>query len=174
MAEQIEILVTRSTNQKSITITDKTDWSTITGTIDSLVGIAVQIYTSDLDNADDTYTFTAEEESEYVANGTIELTFENMFGSIYISDAWYQLTMTATDNAYISNYDGFPVYVTIKNKVCENINDLRTPENSRSYLEGLYHQYMLLDTLDWLDISDAASRQIKFTKNLIALQKLNS
>lgn len=174
MAEQILIKVTRSADQKSITVTDTTDWSIVTGTIDSLTDIILNFYTNDLETPSDSYTMTSEEEDEYTANGTISLTFLTMFSTEFIADDWYQVQMSATSGDYISNYYGFGVFISIKNTVYENIDDLYTPDRDKGHMESLYFQYMALNGLDWLDISEAANRQIKFERRLESLQKLNA
>lgn len=175
MTETLEIQIERSTDQKSITITDITDWSTITGTIDSLTSIVLNFYTTSTASSIQTYTFTELNLSEYTSNGEITLTFAEMFSSVtsagFIADNWYIVQMTANDGDYISNYEGFGTYVYIKTKTYELINGLRTPEEYRGNIEYIYQIHMYLKGLEYLDTSNTLSRDIKFKKRLSALTK---
>lgn len=174
MAEAIQILVTRSANQKSITITDNTDWTDVNGTIDDFTDIVLNFYTTDTSSTVETYTFTSEEVLEYINNSTITLYFEDLFGSEYIQDNWYIVQMVVNTDEFVSDYDGFGTYIYLKTKVYELINSLHTPTLYRSQMEKFYHLHMCIKALEYLDTSEILSRDVKFKKNLIALTKLVS
>lgn len=175
MAETLEIQVERSTDQKSITITDQTDWSQITGTIDSLTSIVIKFYTSSIASSDATYTFTTDEVSEYTSNAEITLTFETIFGSTYIADNWYIVQMEGNEDDYLSNYEGYGTYYYTKNKVyTQNVNGLNTPERDLSIMQPIHFNMISLKGLEELDNSNTLSRDIKFKKRLSALTKMLS
>lgn len=178
MAEAIEIQIERSADQKSITVTDITNWAEVTGTIDSLTSITLNFYTTSTESIDDYYTFTSAEVDEYTANGYITLDFSDILGiatsSGYIPDNWYIVQMNANSGDYISNYEGFGTYKYVQYKVYERVNNIRTPETYRNLSEDLYQMHMYLKGLEYLDTSNTLSRDIKFKKRLAALTKILS
>lgn len=173
MAESLIIDVNLSTDYKSITITDETDWTNTSGTLDSLTSIILYFYTSDTSSADYTYTFTDDNLNEYTANAEITLTFESMFGSTYAVDNWYKVLLDGNDSGYVSNYAGFgsDAYITVK--VNENINNLRTPERYRDTIEKVALERLFLDGMKYLDSSTNTDRSIKWSKRYDILNKLN-
>lgn len=175
MAETIEITIERAANQKSITITDSTDWTAVTGTIDSLTSIVLSFYTSSTASADETYTFSAAELSEYTANGTINLTFLEVFGSTYVLDNGYKVQMVGNTDAYASNYAFFGTYYYVKNIIyTKYVNGLATPERDISIMQPIHYLLVCLKGLEELDNTNILSRDIKFTKRLSALTKMVS
>ena len=173
MADQISILVSRSADQKSITVSDATsNWVDLEG-IESLTNITLNFYIGSLDSLTEYYTLTPEEVSEYTNNEEITLTFEKMFGVDYLADSWWQVQLIGNTDEFISNYDGFGVYIAATYDVYENVNKLSTPDQYKASIEQLYWQHICLQGLNYLDVSDAASRGIKFAKRLTTIQKLN-
>lgn len=172
--ESIQILVTRSTNQKSITVTDNTDWIGVNGTIDDFTDIVLNFYTTDTSSAVESYTFTPEEVIEYVSNSTISLDFEDVFRAEYIQDNWYIVQMVVNTDDFVSDYDGFGTYIYLKTKVYELINSLHTPTLYRAQMEKIYQLHMFIRALEYLDTSEVLSRDVRFKKILIALTKMVS
>lgn len=175
MSNSIEIKVERSIDQKSITVTDVTEW--VGDTIDSLVDIKLSFYINNGNTAFAEYEFTAGEEAEYTGSGEITLVFEDILPAVvttdgFIPDNWYIVKMTADTETYVSNYEGFGVYTFIKNKVYDQVNGLRTPEQYRGNIEEIYQSFMFMKGLEYLDTSNILSKEIKFKKRLSALTKM--
>lgn len=175
MAESISIDIIRSTDQKSITITDETSWAEISGTLESLTSITLNLYTSSTSSADYTYVMSESEILEYTSNGEITLTFSDIMGTTYATDNWYIGQMDGNDSDYISNYEGFGTYYYVKNYIYNQlINGLNTPERDLSTIQPLHFSMLMLKGLEELDTSTVISRDIKFKKRLSALTKLVS
>jgi len=175
MAEALEIQIVRSADQRSITITDLTDWTSITGVRTGLTSIVISFFTTDTSTSIEDYTFTASELSEYTQNGTIILTFETIFSTEFITDNWYIVQMDGNSGDYLSNYEGFGTYYYTKNLVYNKyINGLRTPEQYRDNMESIYMLSMYLKGLKQVDTSNINSSDIKFTKRLSHLTKMIS
>lgn len=173
MAESLIINVVKSTDYKSLTISDATDWTAITGTIDSLTTITLNFYTSSTELSDYTYSLTSLEVDEYVANEKITLTFLNILGREYPLDNWYYVQMSANSGDYISNYSDFLSDIYITNKVYENVNDLYTPEPYKKTIEPLAMQVIFLEGMKYLGLSTLTDRDIKGKKRLNILNRLN-
>lgn len=174
MAEAIVIDANISTDYKSLIITDQTDWSTITGTIDSLTSIVLNFYTTTTSAYDYTYTFSSAEVDTYVASEEITITFEDLFDSEYAEDNGYQVQMVANSEDYISNYAFFGSDAYITTKVFENVNNLYTPEPYRNTIEPLALQVIFLSSMKYLDNSTINDRSVKWLKRLNILNRLNS
>lgn len=163
----INIEVTRSDDQKSITITT-------TSSISAVSELILNFYTTSLTTPVKTYTLTSLELSEFDSNSEITLTFDDMFDDEFIQDNWYIVQAVGDAGDYISNYDGFGVYTWVKTKVYEQINSLHTPEVSTATMENLFLKKIMLEGLQELDNSTIVSRDIKFKKRLSKLTKLFS
>jgi len=165
MATAITIQTSRSTDHKSITITSASY-------LDLITSIDLNFYTTTLLTPVKTYIFTEQNISDFVANGTITLTFLSIFDSEFIQDNWYVTQIVGNIDEYVSNYDGFGIYTYVKTKVFEQINSLHTPETSVSNIETLFMKKVFLEGLQELDNSTVISRDVKFKKRLLALTKL--
>ena len=77
------IVITAATDatQTSIVIEDRTDWTTLGDTIDSLTTITMNLYSTSLVTPAYSYELTQEERDYYVLNGTIPLNLEHKMRS---------------------------------------------------------------------------------------------
>lgn len=168
------IVITTQTDstQTSLIITDGTDWAGIGDDISSLTSITLNLYKDSLVSPLNSYTLSAEEVSYYVANGTITLTFEQMFGQIYLDDSFYNLQMDGNSGTYLSNYSGFGIYADITYAVYNEVNNIDTPEAIKYNAEEYATMTMFLEGLRYLDTTNVNSREVKFTKRLSALNKM--
>lgn len=174
MSETLTIDVNLASDYKSITITDDTDWSVITGTIDSLTSVTLSFYTTTTESSDYTYEFTATDLANYTNVGYITLTFETMFGREYAIDNWYEVQMNGNSDDYLSNYAGFGTDVYITSSVYDNINSLHTPESYKYNIEPLALQIITLNAMKYLDTSTINDRSIKWKKDYNYLIRANS
>ena len=163
----INIEVTRSTDQKSITVAT-------TSNISAIAEMVLNFYTTSLTTPYETYALTSLELSEFDSNSEITLTFESMFDEEFIPDNWYIVQAIGDDGDYISNYNGFGVYTWVKTKTFEQINSLHTPESISTTIENLFMKKLMLEGLEELDTSTIVSRDVKFKKRLSKLTKLLS
>lgn len=163
----INIEVSRSSDQKSITVTT-------TSSISAVTEMVLNFYTNSLITPVETYTLTALELAEFDSESSVTLTFESMFGDEFIQDNWYIVQAIGDDGDYVSNYDGFGVYTWVKTKTFEQINSLHTPESISANIENLFLKKIMLEGLEELDTSTVVSRDIKFKKRLSKLTKLFS
>jgi len=167
MAIAITIQTSKSTDHKSITVVS-TDY------LDLITSIVLNFYTTSTVSPTDTYTFTETEVGEFISNGTITLTFLNMFSLDYLSDNWYDVQMVGNDGDYISNLDGFASYAYLEPLIyINNLNNLHTPDEQRGSIENIALQIMFLQGLKYLDTSTVNDRRIKSIKRLKALLKMN-
>lgn len=168
------IVITANTDstQTNITITDMTDWAGIGDDISSLTSITLDLYYNTLTTPYKTYNFTSEELAYYKANGTITLTFLQMFSTLYLDDAFYNIQLTANAEAYISNYAGFGIYADITFAVFNEINSIDTPEAIKFNAEKYCTYAMFLEGMKYLDTTNVNSREVKFNKRLSALNKM--
>lgn len=170
----MKINITISSDKKSITITDQTDWSSETGSLGDLTNIMLYFYTTTTESANDTYTLSIDEENEYTAIGKITLTFETLFGREYALDNWYDVKMISNSGSYESNYAGFLSDAYITTKVYENVNDLYTPEAYRKSIEPIAMQVIYLESMKYIGNSTITDRDIKASKRLNVLNRYNS
>ena len=161
----ITIQTTKSTDQRSITITSESY-------LDLITSADLSIFTTSLSTAVATYTLSAGEVSTFVSTGSVTLTFLQIFGTEFIQDNWYITYLDGNSGDYVSNYDGFGIYTYVKTKVYEQVNSLHTPEFTTSTMESLFLKKLFLEGLDYLDTSTIVSRDIKFKKRLSALTKM--
>ena len=173
MEKALGILVTKSSDSKSITVTDTTDWLDVGGTINDLTSITLNFYTESLNSPNYIYTFTENDLNIYITPGsTITFSFETLFDREFALDNWYKVQMVANEGDYSSNYDGFGTHVSIENKLYTSyINGLATPERDVTKMGTIYFNFMALKGLSKLDNSTYASRDVKYKKRLSALVK---
>lgn len=170
----IVIYATANSTQTGLQITDQTDWTSLGDTIASLTSISIGIYLGTSLTPSYSYSFTPEEVTEYVTNGTIELLFKDIASTTYIDDNWWSCKMTAVSETYVSNYSEFGTYGDITYNVFSLINDINTPEDIKYNAERYCQLAMFVNGLQWLDTSSVNERGTKFNKRLLSLQKMIS
>lgn len=168
----IVIYCTSNATQTGVVISDRTDWSSIGGSLASLASITLSLYSTSLVTPTYQYNLTALEVDEYTSNGTIEILFTTIMGASYLTDGWWNGKITANSDAYISNYSGFGIYSSITFAVFNEINGLHVPENIKYVAEKYCTYAMWLEGLKYLDTTNVNSRDIKFNKRLLSLQKM--
>lgn len=172
MAIAIIIVAQTDASQTSLTITDKTAWTSTDYTIASLNSLVVNIYSSSLIDPEYIYTLSASELTYFKLNGTITLSFTQMFGNLYLSDGFYNARTTANSGEFISNFYGFGIYVDITYAVTNMINSLDSAESIKFDAEKYATQMMFLEGLKYLDTTTINNRDIKFNKRLKALNRV--
>lgn len=172
MAENIVTNATSNSGQTGVIIQDETDWGLIGGSINSLTNIVVSLYGTSLVAPLTSYTLTSTEEQSYVDNGLIDLSFDELNGNAYLDDGWYSVQIETNSGDYISNYSGFGIYAEITFAVFNLINSLHVPENVKYDSERYCVMAMWLEGLKYLDTTNVNSRDIKFKKRLLSLQRM--
>ena len=172
MATAIVIVAVTDATQTSLIIEDRTDWTAIGDVPASMLVLDLNIFTTSLVTPTYNYQLTQAERDYFVLNGTITLTFLQMFNTLYLDDAFYNAQLTADSEAYISNFYGFGVYVDTTFAVFNEINSLDTPEKLKFQAEKFCTQAMFLEGLKYLDTTTVNNRDIKFNKRLLALNKM--
>ena len=170
---QTVIYTTSNSTQDGIIITDQTDWTQLGQTISVLSGISISLYDDTLSLVT-TYSLSNTEETEYNANGTVEIPFINIVNNTFLEDAWWTIQMSSNSGAYISNYSSFGIYADITYIVFSQINNLHVPEDIKFNAEKYCIPAIFLKGLGYLDTTNIVSREVKFNKRLIALQKMTA
>lgn len=172
MATNIVIYATSNADQTGLNITDQTDWTSVGGAITDLTTITINIYGQSLATPEYTYQLSSAERLSYVTNGTIELSFLTIAGVLNLNDAWWSCQITANSENYVSNYSGFGIYGDITFAVFSQVNDLYVPADTKYTAERYCMPAIILKGLGFLDTTNINSRDVKFTKNLLSLQKM--
>lgn len=173
MAENIVINCTSNTRQNGVVISDETYWGSINGgSLSGLTQIIVNLYGASLVTPTYSYQLSSVEEATYIETGTVEISFAELAGSEYIDDGWWSIQITSNSDFYISNYSGFGIYASITFAVYSKINYLHVPEDIKYDAERYCLYVMWLEGLKFLDTTNVNSRQVKFTKRLLSLQKM--
>lgn len=168
----IVIYCTSNSAQTGVVITDKTDWGSVGGSLESLSDIILSIYSASLVTPAYQYQLTLAEADEYVTTGTIEILFTAIYGASYLNDGWWTAKITANSGDYVSNFSGFGLYSNITFAVFNQINGLHVPEQIKYDAEKYCIYAMWLEGLKFLDTTNVNSREIKFNKRLLSLQKM--
>lgn len=169
---QTLIYVTSNSDQSGIIITDQTDWVSLGVPRSTLSGISISLYDITLVTPTTTYILSNTEETNYKANGVIEIPFLSIVGLSFLADGWWNIKMSSNIGTYVSNYSGFGIYADITYVVFDQINSLHTPEEIKYSAEKFCIPAIFLKGLGYLDTTNVLSREIKFNKRLIALQKM--
>jgi len=168
----IVITATTDPTQTSLIVEDRTDWTSIGDTIDSLTTITLNIYTTSLVTPTYSYELTQQERDAYVLDGTVTLTFLVVAGDLYLEDGFYNAELTANSETYVSNPYGFGIYADITYAVFSEINSIDTSDNLKMNAEKFCTYAMFLEGLKYLDTTSVNNRDIKFNKRLTALNKM--
>lgn len=174
-AVPIVITATTDATQTSLIVEDRTDWTSINDTINSITTLTLNIFTTSLVTPTYVYDFTQNEVNYYVANGTITLTFLTVAGDLYLNDGFYNVQLIGNigeATEYISNFYGFGIYVDITYAVFNEINSIDTADNLKMNAEKYCTYAMFLEGLKYLDTTSVNSRDIKFNKRLTSLNKM--
>ena len=166
------ILVSSNASQTGVVITDETDWGSIGGSRNSLNSVIVNLYGTSLVTPSSSYALTELELDTFITTGSVEVSFLNLAGVLYIADGWWSLNITANSLAYVSNYAGFGIYASITFAVFSQINSLHVPEEVKYTAEKYCIYAMWLEGLKFLDTTNINSRGVKFAKRLLSLQKM--
>lgn len=170
---QINIFCTSNTKQTGVVVTDTTDWTALGVPRSTLSGISLQLFGSSLVTPEATYNLTAGEEATYIADGVVEILFTDLAGAVMLNDGWWTIKMSANSGGYVSNYSGFGIYADITYAVWSLINSIHAPEEIKYDAERYCINAIFLKGLGYLDTTDVNSREVKFTKRLVSLQKMN-
>jgi len=168
----IAIFATSNSKQTGVEITDLTDWTALGVPRSVLTSVSVELYGTSLVTPESTYALTAPELATYVADGFVEILFTSLAGSINVSDGWWTVRVTGNSSAYISNYSGFGIYSDITYGVWSLINSLHTPQEVKYDAESYAIPAIFLKGLGYLDTTNVNSRDVKFQKRLLSLQKM--
>ncbi len=168
----IVIYATSNSDQTGVVLTDKTDWTALGVPRTTLTIIRLDLFGQSLVTPKYTYTLSSAERLTYVNSGKVEILFLSLSGSINISDGWWSLYVNGNAGAYTSNYSGFGIYADITYAVFSQINSLHTPEETKYNAEKFCRYAIYLKGLGYLDTTNVNSRDIKFTKRLLSLQKM--
>jgi len=168
----IAIFATSNSKQTGVELTDLTDWTALGVPRSVLTSISVELYGTSLVTPVSTYALTAPELATYVADGFLEILFTTLAGSIAINDGWWTVRMIANSNAYISNYSGFGIYSDITYGVWSLINSVHTPQEVKYDAERIVIPAIFLKGIGYLDTTNVNSRDVKFQKRLLSLQKM--
>jgi len=167
------IFTTSNSNQTGIIIYDNTDWTSLGVPRSVLNDITVSTYGSSLVTpAYPVYTMTEVQEAAFIADGQVEILFTDLVGAINLNDGWWTIRLSSNSGAYISNYAGFGIYADITYAVWSQINGLHVPEEDKFDAEKYCRYAMFLKGLGYLDTTNVSSREIKFNKRLLGLQKM--
>jgi len=169
---QLIIYATSNAAQTGVVVYDQTDWDLVGGSIEDLTSIVIELYSASLVTPEHTYVLSPAQIEEYKANSEIEISFLELAGAININDGWWSLRMTASAGGYISNYSGFGIYADITYAVFSQINGMHVPEEIKYSAEKYCTYAIFLKGINYLDSTNVVSREIKFNKRLIALQKM--
>lgn len=170
---QISIFCTSNTKQTGVVITDTTDWTALGVPRSTLSGISLQLFGASLVTPEATYNLTAGQEATYIADGVVEILFTDLAGAVMLNDGWWTIKMSSNSGGYVSNYSGFGIYADITYAVWSLINSIHAPEEIKYDAERYCINAMFLKGLGYLDTTDVNSREVKFTKRLVSLQKMN-
>lgn len=168
----ITIYATSNSKQSGVEITDLTDWTALGVPRSTLTAISVELYGTSLVTPSSTYILTAPEIAAFVDDGFVEISFTSLAGAINVSDGWWTVRVLGNSSDYISNYSGFGIYSDITYGVWSLINSLHTPQNVKYDAEKYAIPAIFLKGLGYLDTTNVNSRDIKFQKRLLSLQKM--
>jgi len=169
----ITIYASSNSNQTGIEITDQTDWAGLGVSRSVLDDITISVYGSSLSTPSyPVYTMTELQEAAFIADGFVEILFTDLVGLININDGWWTIRISANTGTYVSNYSGFGIYADITYAVWSKINGLHVPEEDKFDAQKYCQYAMFLKGLGYLDTTNVSSREIKFNKRLLALQKM--
>lgn len=166
------IYTTTNTQQTGIVITDKTDWTSLNLSNDSLTSITVSLYQSNLTFPVAQYVLNIQELSSFINSRYVELSFLQIYNTLYVEDGWWTVKITANDNAHESNFSGFGIYADITSAVFAEIDSLHVPEEIKYNAEKYCIIAIYRQGLKFLDTTTVNSREIKYNKRLKALQKM--
>jgi len=170
----IIILATSNVAQDGLIITDSTDWTSLGVPRGTITSLTVSLYEAMVHTAPaySAYTLSASELLSFVTDGTVEIPFLSLAGVIYLEDSWWEAVASGNSGAYISNYAGFGVYASITYAVFNQVNWIHAPEEIKFNAERYAISVFFLEGLGNLDTTNVNSRDVKFQKRLISLQKM--
>ena len=169
----ITIFCTSNSAQTGVVINDQTDWTSLGVPRSTLNDITLSVYEDNLVRPEyPVYTLTEDQEATFIADGEVEILFTDLVGAINLNDGWWIIRMSANTGGYVSNYCGFGIYADITYAVWSQINGLHVPEEDKFNSEKYCRYAIFLKGLGYLDTTNVSSREIKFNKRLLALQKM--
>jgi len=120
------------------------------------------------------YTLTGPQLSEFITNGSVEVEFLDIFGTINIADDWWTINVHANSDEYLSNPFYFGIYIDAIFSVYSMANNVHVPEILKGKAESLYSLVMFANGLGYLDTSSINDKGVKFKRRLSAIQKILS
>jgi len=166
------IFASSNATQTGVQINDQTNWVPIDSSRDSLTGLVVSLYSTDSVTPISTYRLTELELNTFIDTGTIEISFLKLNGNLYVEDGWYWVSINGNAGNLISNNSGFGIYAGITGAVFSQVNDLHVPEDIKYNAEKIIMPVLYLEGLKYLDTTSVNSRDTKFNKTLLSIQRM--
>lgn len=124
MATSFKIRLSKNKNQQTITIIrdDNVDLSAVSA-------IEVKVYTDDIGTPDNTYTFTAQDVTDFVA-GTVDVSTLDLLGSASPDDEFYLVKLEGDSAAYVSDDASIGITLEMINKAMtkQGVVDVYSPD----------------------------------------------
>ena len=167
MATALVITAQTNSSQTTVTITEVSGESRV-GFSDAILYFS----TSTAPGVVYDYTMTEPQLLAFIQDGTVDIDFLDIFGTVTIDDEWWSVTLTASADAYVSNPYYFGIYVDAKFAVYSIANSVHVPEQNKGNVQNLNYLVMWINGLGYLDTSSINDRGAKFLRRLNAITKM--
>lgn len=169
MSTPIVITATKNASQTSIVIREESGISRV-----GFTEVVLYLSAYDFPLIITDYTLTGPQLSEFIANGSVEVEFLDIFGTINIADDWWTINVHANSDEYLSRPFYFGVYADTRFSVYSIVNGIHIPEVNKGKAEYLYSKVMFVNGMGYLDTSSINDRGIKFKARQNAINKMLS
>jgi len=150
MAVSFKIKLSKTTNQQTITIVrdDNVDLSAVTA-------IVASVYTDDRATAENTYTFTAQNVTDFIA-GTVDISTLSLIGSATPDDEFYTVSLSGNADAYVAEDAGVAITLDALYRALSNQGfiDVYSPDFRTDSV--LISAFMLVYEMDNLELQDSS------------------
>ena len=167
MATSFKIKLSKTANQQTITIVrdDSVDLSAVSA-------IVASVYTDDLATADNTYNFTGQNVTDFIA-GTVDISSLNLLGSATPDDDFYTVILDGNTAAYISENAGVGITLEMIYQAMSKQGSVDVYSPDFRVDQVLITAFMLVFECDHLELQDSSlQKRADYTTRQDTLQKM--
>lgn len=165
-----KIKLSKSNDQSVITVKqdDNVDLSAV-------VAIVASTFTDDLSTADRTYNFTAQNLTDFKANGEVDISSLSLLGAAAPDDDFYSVSLNADSDTYVSGLAGVGITLEAKGETYNKQGFTNVYASDYRRDDALHTAHMLVLEMDNLENQDySLQKRVDYTTRLANLKQILS